>query len=914
MDNLEDEELAFYKDQQGSRSFRLSEQVDDEYEKARSERREKEQADKLQQEKERTERREQEEEIEQSNTDYADPSEFHEVTSPTIPKRRGSRVKICEGETPPAKIMTPSQLDLVDASPQPVVRLGRNVDDRFKDAIATVSHRSALSVAKSRIAVQAVCEKIYQHRFFLSREEKEKYEPTLQTINEEEEPANKKPRTREDYQQYAKILPSARVVTQFKHDKSLHQEIKAASSLFSLERGSGTRVTLHYDTTSRSRIDGEWPALILNFLNDDPEKCGMFRLRALFFAFEDRNQITLLITETLKRLAVATGDESATAAKLWSNIYAVMTDAVTKNLKIEEEVAKALGSSHVPLHLLCKSHTCEKFDESCINSLVEIERELSYADLLIKRQPRLKPFIRQSKCVVVTAMKALLKLVSHEESAKPTSLAKEFDLQLEKDGVCKSLSLYKERRFSKMGYTAGAIVECIPQFKAILEETSNTNMLTEACKLYLESEYIIAAMRALANFTYRVTMPYLNCIERSNQNELVKLLPKLCVDLKEGKMDTMNPFHVPWTHVNMSLQEPTSPFDHHLLKMMCEHAAKGVEMQCAKEYWEDSDAPRATQLHKLKDDERKNIPTENLTAERYFSEFDRLATVSAAKRNRFFKANRIRDDMMFISSMDDQANRSSESTKRILKQLDEMEMTWSAQQRQEWRARVEHSMQKKARSMQYRDLLLSKCKEHQGPFVNSGEVKAFLTRCADDDKALKSSLRQEIGFQKCLHPVDARERHDLYRMNYMTSQQLAANLIVLLDRDVSSQGDALVCFPSEEEIMDAIQQAQSSEKTNERRYQTQQMVAVIWDNDNERYWCLGIYISADEDGIHKIDHLESVSGDAINWSRPRTDDVQNVKDMQILQVDVQGEWNFRKRTPTFVVGNREEINEIFQNL
>ena len=162
---------------------------------------------------------------------------------------------------------------------------------------------------------------------------------------------------------------------------------------------------------------------------------------AIFFEFENRIQITKLITETFNRLVVATGDERANAAKLWSHIYDVMTDAVTKNLKIEEEVAKALGSSHIPRHLLCKSHTCEKFDESCIDSLVEIERELSYADLLVKRQPRLKPFIRQSKCIVVTAMKALLKLVSHEESAKPTSLAKEFDLQLEKDGVCKSLSL-----------------------------------------------------------------------------------------------------------------------------------------------------------------------------------------------------------------------------------------------------------------------------------------------------------------------------------------------------------------------------------------------------------------------------------------------------------------------------------------
>ena len=46
---------------------------------------------------------------------------------------------------------------------------------------------------------------------------------------------------------------------------------------------------------------------------------------------------------------------------------------------------------------------------------------------------------------------------------------------------------------------------------------------------------------------------------------------------------------------------------------------------------------------------------------------------------------------------------------------------------------------------------------------------------------------------------------------------------------------------------------------------------------------------------------------------PRTDDIQNVQDMQIIRVDVQGEWNFRKQTPTFVVDNREEINDIFQN-
>ena len=63
----------------------------------------------------------------------------------------------------------------------------------------------------------------------------------------------------------------------------------------------------------------------------------------------------------------------------------------------------------------------------------------------VKKQPQLKSFIHQTKCVALAVVKALLKLVAHEESGKPTSMAKDFDLQLEKDGVYKSMSLYKER-------------------------------------------------------------------------------------------------------------------------------------------------------------------------------------------------------------------------------------------------------------------------------------------------------------------------------------------------------------------------------------------------------------------------------------------------------------------------------------
>ena len=136
----------------------------------------------------------------------------------------------------------------------------------------------------------------------------------------------------------------------------------------------------------------------------------MICLRSLLFKFETREQISKLITETLKRLTVAADNEYVTPQTLWGNIYAIMTDAVAKNLKIEEIVAEKLGSDHVPKHFLCKSHCCEKLDESCVNVLIKIEADIGYVDMMIKRQPRLKQFIRQSRCLVIAAMQALLKL------------------------------------------------------------------------------------------------------------------------------------------------------------------------------------------------------------------------------------------------------------------------------------------------------------------------------------------------------------------------------------------------------------------------------------------------------------------------------------------------------------------------
>ena len=137
----------------------------------------------------------------------------------------------------------------------------------------------------------------------------------LELPKQSDEPRKKKPQTAEDYQLYVDALPSGKSVNNFKHKKALTQEIIAAKALFSKKET--TKVTLHYNTTSRSSIDGDWLSLIFNFKDKDALECRMISLRSLFFAYEDREQINSLIVKSLKRLSVAANKLNMTASNLW---------------------------------------------------------------------------------------------------------------------------------------------------------------------------------------------------------------------------------------------------------------------------------------------------------------------------------------------------------------------------------------------------------------------------------------------------------------------------------------------------------------------------------------------------------------------------------------------------------------------
>ena len=116
--------------------------------------------------------------------------------------------------------------------PQPPIRKLRDIDLWVKKACIKASVKCNMSNAMGPVAVQAVCEEMYDHHYYLSKEEAIQNNPSLSQYCEQQQEQNKnmpcakkirwsnqknKPRSsKEDYIPYQNVLPSAKTLNEYK--------------------------------------------------------------------------------------------------------------------------------------------------------------------------------------------------------------------------------------------------------------------------------------------------------------------------------------------------------------------------------------------------------------------------------------------------------------------------------------------------------------------------------------------------------------------------------------------------------------------------------------------------------------------------------------------------------------------------
>ena len=124
---------------------------------------------------------------------------------------------------------------------------------------------------------------------------------------------------------YKDVRPSVKTIARMRHLMAKQQESNAALALLDTAIPSDV-VTLHYDTTTRKRLIGEWSSLIIKMSNGKK-----FRQSNLNMVAEDLKNIVNLFLTCLGRLALTV---NCSKEKLWKKI-AVIMDSVAKNLWIE---------------------------------------------------------------------------------------------------------------------------------------------------------------------------------------------------------------------------------------------------------------------------------------------------------------------------------------------------------------------------------------------------------------------------------------------------------------------------------------------------------------------------------------------------------------------------------------------------
>ena len=161
-------------------------------------------------------------------------------------------------------------------------------------------------------------------------------------------------------------------------------------------------------------------------------------------------------------------EQRTTAKELWEKTAIIMTDSVEKNFHIENGIAAALGSSHIPLLLLLKHHTVEALSRSNINVLANHENSLKFREALESINPGVKSFPRGEQSVFLCAIKSILNFVGHDKSSSSTNQAELFDYVLQRENKVQHLPLYQERRFTKLGYSYASILDALPYIQMVL--------------------------------------------------------------------------------------------------------------------------------------------------------------------------------------------------------------------------------------------------------------------------------------------------------------------------------------------------------------------------------------------------------------------------------------------------------------
>ena len=201
----------------------------------------------------------------------------------------------------------------------------------------------------------------------------------------------------------------------------------------------------------------------------------------------------------------------------------------TYSLNIENGVAAVLGSSHIPLHLLCKAHTVNTLNGSNINFLPSLESPLKFREDLESINPGVKSFYDVKNwysCVPSSQFSTLLVMINYQHQ----QIRQSYLIMSPRDRKQSQALVITPRTTLYQTWLLLCLkVDALPYMQMVLNEIHLSNLHTEIVLLFLDRELLTTKLFWLLYFTHKggglriltlITMGRLSLATHGSYNQL----------------------------------------------------------------------------------------------------------------------------------------------------------------------------------------------------------------------------------------------------------------------------------------------------------------------------------------------------------------------------------------------------------
>ena len=179
---------------------------------------------------------------------------------------------------------------------------------------------------------------------------------------------------------------------------------------------------------------------------------------------------------------------------------------------------------------------------------------------------------------------------------------------------------------------------------------------------------------------------------------------------------------------------------------------------------------------------------------------------------------------------------------------------------------------------------------------------------------MQTVVNTELTHYVHTHKADKIARPELFKLNGISHEEKLENLAILLD-DSDTSTSTIANLPTSDDVF-AILAPSVTTAAPSSGPKMNGLCVVVWAGvgGNSNYtWYLG-YAKNETVSGYEIDHLhrDDANSDRL-WKYPVVEDLQVAEKDQVLECDVDGEWDFDARMPKFTLSNASNIINMFNN-